>query len=306
MPCHREKVANPTEHTHHKANSIGNRCISCHMPSTEFARMRRTDHSMLPPAPSASIAFQSPNACNLCHKEKTPEWADQWVRKWRKRDYQKAVLHRGKLIQAARAKDWQKLPEMLEYVISPDRDEIFAASLINLLMASGDSRLLSVLLKASEDSSPLIRAAAEALQVFPGKGAVRALVRATGDPIRLIRIRAAASLIGFPENHLAGTERKRVEAATEEYLNSMLARPDLWNSHYNLGNCHLLRGNYDQAVLAYDTALKIEPRAVLAMVNKAISYARMGDAESAYEVLKKAIGMDSENAVVNFNSLIFH
>ena len=101
-PCHQDKVNNATQHTHHPVNNAGNRCISCHMPTTEFARMRRSDHSMLPPAPSATIAFGSPNACNLCHKDKTPQWADQWARKWRKRDYQAKVLRRGTLIQAAR------------------------------------------------------------------------------------------------------------------------------------------------------------------------------------------------------------
>ena len=80
MPCHKTKVDNPTEHTHHKADGPGNKCIYCHMPMTEFARMHRSDHSMLPPTPSATIAFKSPNACNACHKDKTPQWADTWVK----------------------------------------------------------------------------------------------------------------------------------------------------------------------------------------------------------------------------------
>jgi len=151
MPCHRDKADNPTEHTHHKADSPGNKCISCHMPTTEFARMHRTDHSMQPPSPSATIAFQSPNACNLCHKDKTPQWADQYVRKWRKRDYQAVALHRGVLIQAARKGDWRRLPEMLEYVTSRDRDAIFAASLIHMVQNSEDPRVVPVLIKASQD-----------------------------------------------------------------------------------------------------------------------------------------------------------
>ena len=118
------------------------------MPTTEFARMHRTDHSMLPPAPAATIAFKSPNACNLCHKDKTPQWADEWVRKWRKRDYQAAVLQRAGLIAAARRGDWSKLPEILDYVTSKDRDEIFATSLIRLFPTSADPRVVPVLLKA--------------------------------------------------------------------------------------------------------------------------------------------------------------
>jgi len=56
MPCHQDKVENSTAHTHHKPDSAGNKCVSCHMPMTEFARMRRSDHSMLPPTPAATTA----------------------------------------------------------------------------------------------------------------------------------------------------------------------------------------------------------------------------------------------------------
>ena len=82
--------------------------------------MRRSDHSMLPPTPAATIAYKSPNACNICHTDKDAAWADGWVRQWRKRDYQAPVLLRASLIDAARRRDWKKLPAMLEYV---ERDE---------------------------------------------------------------------------------------------------------------------------------------------------------------------------------------
>jgi hypothetical protein len=75
MPCHERYVKNAPAHTHHKEGSSGNKCISCHMPMTSFARMNRTDHSMLPPTPAATIAYKSPNACNLCHTDKDAAWA---------------------------------------------------------------------------------------------------------------------------------------------------------------------------------------------------------------------------------------
>ncbi len=302
MPCHKSKVDDPTEHTHHKADSPGNKCISCHMPMTEFARMHRSDHSMLPPAPAATIAFKSPNACNACHKDKTDQWADQWVRKWRKRDYQTAVLRRAGLIDAARKRDWSKLPEMLDYITSKGRDEIFAASLIRLISASGDSRVAPTLLMAIKDPSPLVRsAAATALQNVPTKESVRALVEATGDDYRLVRVRAAASLAGYGKFPLNDDDKKKVEAATQEYLASILSRPDQWDSHYNLGNYYLDRGDYKQAVASYDTALRMEPRGVLAMVNEAMAYARMGKNQQANDALQKALTMAPDNTAANFN-----
>ena len=134
-----------------------------------------------------------------------------------------------------------------------------------------------------------------------GKDAIQALVRATGDSYRLVRIRAAASLAGFPDLSLTNTEKKRVETATKEYLDGMLSRPDQWHSHYNLGNHYLVRGEFGPAVEAYETSLKMEPGALMPMVNKSMAYARMGDTQNARETLKAALETAPESAVVNFN-----
>jgi tetratricopeptide (TPR) repeat protein len=302
MPCHKDKVDDPSEHTRHKADSPGNQCIACHMPMTDFARMRRSDHSMLPPTPAASIAFKLPNACNACHQDKTPQWADEWVRKWRKRDYQGAVLHRAGLIDAARTRDWNKLPELLDYVASKDRDEIFAASLIRLVRTSGDPRAVPTLFTAIKDPSPLVRAAAaEALQDVSTREAAQALVTATGDDCRLVRVRAAASLAGYQNLPLQNADQKRVEAANKEYLDSILSRPDQWESHYNLGNYYLDRRDFKQAVDSYEKALRMEPRGVLAMVNEAMAYGRMGENQKANDALQKALKVAPDNAAANFN-----
>ncbi len=302
MPCHQDKVDNPTEHSRHKSNSPGNKCISCHMPTTEFARMRRTDHSMAPPSPAATMAFKSPNACNLCHQDKTPQWADEWVRKWRARDYQAPLLKRASLVEAARKRDWSKLPEMLDYMTSKDRDEIFATSLTRLVPASGDPRVVPALLKAIKDPSPLMRsAAATALQNVPNEEAVLALVEAAGDGYRLVRVRAAAALAAYPNLPLTDADKKKVESANNEYLASILSRPDQWESHYNLGNYYLDRRDFKQAVASYDKALKMEPRGVLAMVNEAMAYARMGENLKAEQALQNALKVAPDNAAANLN-----
>ncbi len=304
LPCHAERVAKAAEHIHHPPDKQGapSRCVSCHMPMTAFARMNRSDHSMLPPAPAASIKFGSPNACNSCHKDKDAAWADQNVRQWRTRDYQAPILLRAGLIDAARQRDWQKLPEMLAYMTSPERDEVFAASLIRLTMAAPDERIPPALLQAIQDPSPLMRAAAaEALAVRPGKESFQALVTAAGDSYRLVRVRAAASLAPYPAASLQGADLDKVKQATEEYLASLTARPDQWTSHYNLGNYYLNRGEVKQALAAYDTALKIEPRAVMAMVNASLAYAKLGAPDQAEKSLVQALNIAPDNAAAHFN-----
>jgi tetratricopeptide (TPR) repeat protein len=303
MPCHKERVENAAAHTYHKDGSPGSKCISCHMPTTSFARMNRSDHSMLPPTPATTIAYKSPNACNLCHKDKDAAWADKYVREWRSRDYQAPVLKRGALIEACRKRDWSKLPDMLDYITRKDRDEVFATSLIRMVPGSGDPRITPVLYKAIEDPSPLIRAAvADALQHVRTREGFQALLEAIRDDYRLVRVRAAASILGYQNFPLEDADKKKVEAAIKEHLISILSRPDQWSSHYNLGNAYLSLGEPNEAVESYDRALKLEPRAVLAMVNdESMAYAQMGEIEKADQFLQEALKVSPNNAAANFN-----
>ena len=191
---------------------------------------------------------------------------------------------------------------MLNYITSKDRDLVTATSLVRMVANSGDPRVASTLLKALKDPSPLLRgAAADALQHVSTREAVQALVTATGDGYRLVRVRAAASLGQYPNLPLKDAERKKVDKADKEYLASLTARPDQWSSHYNLGNYYLGRGDPKTAIVSYDTALRLEPRSVLVMVNESMAYARMGDNQKADESLQKALKVAPDSAAANFN-----
>jgi tetratricopeptide (TPR) repeat protein len=302
VPCHEEKVNDPQPHTHHLAEGAAGKCISCHMPMTAFARMNRSDHSLLPPAPAATLAYQSPNACNLCHVDKDAAWADALVRQWRTRDYQAPLLARAALVAAARKRDWSQLPEMLAYVGDKGRDEVFATSLIRLMATSADERIAPVLLAAMKDPSPLVRgAAADAIALRPTAEGVQALLDATGDEYRLVRVRAAAALAGYPTERLAADAKARFEKAEKEYLDFIMARPDQWTSHYNLGNYQLGRGETREAVASFEEALKLEPQAVTAMVNVSIAHARAGEIGKAEKSLQRALKLAPDNAAANFN-----
>jgi tetratricopeptide (TPR) repeat protein len=301
-PCHAERVQNAPAHTHHKAESKGNQCISCHMPMTSFARMNRTDHSMLPPAPSATLKFKSPNACNLCHSDKDAVWADSHVRKWRKRDYQAAVLHRAGLIDAARRGDWSRLPDMLSYIKNTKNNEIYRTSLVRLLRTSDDERKWPLLRQLLRDPSPLVRASA-ALSISDNltRENIDALLPATADPVRLVRIRAAEALAPIPQARVPEQSRGPLQAAQAEFLSTLNARPDDWSSHYNLGNYYASRNEIENAIGYYETALRLEPRALLPLTNIAIVYGQQGEYDKAEASLRKAVAVDSKSAPVHFN-----
>jgi Flp pilus assembly protein TadD len=68
-----------------------------------------------------------------------------------------------------------------------------------------------------------------------------------------------------------------------------------------MGNYQLGRGETKEAVASYHVALKLEPQAVMAMVNSSIAYARMGENDKAEKSLQQALKMAPDNAAANFN-----
>jgi tetratricopeptide (TPR) repeat protein len=294
LPCHEERVRNPEAHTHHKPDSVGSRCVSCHMPSTEYAHMRRTDHSMRPPTPAATLAYRSPNACNLCHTDREPGWADRQVRVWHKRDYQARVLGMARLIAAARKRDWSGLEAMLSYLRSADRDEIATASLVRLLWSCDDPRKIPVLAGLLRDPSPLVRAAAvDGLSQHLTDETLPGLLDAAHDDYRLVRVRAGAAL--------AGLRDQRAEAATGEYLASLRARPDDYSQHLNLGVYSADRGRLQEALNEYETTLRLRPDFAPALVNVSVVYSRLGQDEKAESALRRAVQIDPHNSAAWLN-----
>lgn len=257
---------------------------------------------MLPPAPAATMAFESPNACNLCHTDRDAAWADKQVREWRARDYQAPLLHRARLIDAARKRDWSKREEMLHYIGSSDRNEVFAVSLIRMIPPSDDPKILEILLKAADDPSPLVRAAAmEALAMAPSQQGLKTLAAAASDSVRLVRIRAAAALSAYPDLKVEAKDAENVGKAKDEYQASLRVWLDQWSSHFNLGNYHLDRGELKEAVACYERAIRLEPRADRVLVNASIAQARMGEFVKAEKSLQEVLRFSPENAAAHFN-----
>jgi tetratricopeptide (TPR) repeat protein len=302
MPCHAEKVKNASAHSHHPEGSAGSQCISCHMPKTEFARMTRSDHSMLPPTPAATIAYKSPNACNICHADKDAAWADGWVRQWRKRSYEAPVLQRASLIDAARRRDWKKLPAMLDYLGREDHDAVFAASLIRLLRPCDDERKWPVLLRALGDPSPLVRAnAAESLGDRIDEKTVKALSAAVQDKSRLVRVRAASAMAAIPRDLMDAKTAAAFDMAAGEFKATLNARPDHWSSYYNVGSFYLAQRDYRQAVTFYETAMRLQPRAIQPYVNISFAYNALGLNDKAAQSLSHACELEPKSMEANLN-----
>ena len=92
LQCHtpgrdpkRVALQDVAEHTHHRADSTGSGCMNCHMPYTTYGLLKTIrSHQISNPSVKSTLDTGRPNACNLCHLDKTLAWTaaylDQWYR----------------------------------------------------------------------------------------------------------------------------------------------------------------------------------------------------------------------------------
>jgi predicted CXXCH cytochrome family protein len=83
--CHREPrfKAEVAKHTHHQAGSAGSDCLNCHMPRTTYALFTAIrSHQIASPSLAGIVKNGAPNACNLCHLDKTLAWTQDRLVDW--------------------------------------------------------------------------------------------------------------------------------------------------------------------------------------------------------------------------------
>jgi predicted CXXCH cytochrome family protein len=71
-------------HTHHKTGSTGSECIACHMPKIEqtIADVNVRSHTFRFVMPGTTDSLKVPNACNVCHMDKSTRWASDTLSSW--------------------------------------------------------------------------------------------------------------------------------------------------------------------------------------------------------------------------------
>ncbi len=302
LPCHEERVANASAHSRHLPESTGNRCVACHMPRTEFARMSRHDHSLRPPMPALTLAHGSPNACNDCHADRDAAWADARVREWHARDFQAPVLRAAGLIADARRQDWRRMGEMTEWLGNSPREEMFATSLIRLWANADDDRKWPALIAALSDASPLVRSsAARGLHGHLNAEAIAGLKPLLTDEYRLVRIHAAATLARLAVGGFSAEDRAAFDLAAAEWVTAMAARGDDAEALHELGHFHLDQGELQEASTAFEQSLQLRPDKLETLVSAATVGFRMGTLDLAESYLRRAMAVAPNESAPSFN-----
>ena len=83
LQCHQTIGDRLAAHTRHTPDSDGSRCYNCHMPHTSYALLKAVrSHQIDSPSVVATLETGRPNACNLCHLDKTLAWTSRYLAKW--------------------------------------------------------------------------------------------------------------------------------------------------------------------------------------------------------------------------------
>lgn len=81
--CHERDKYETQTHTHHAADSSGSSCLNCHMPFTNYGLLKAVrTHRIASPNASVTLATGRPNACNLCHLDRTLAWTADKLTAW--------------------------------------------------------------------------------------------------------------------------------------------------------------------------------------------------------------------------------
>jgi len=84
LTCHKQFAGERlVAHTHHPAASAGSQCVNCHMPYTAYGLLRALrSHQIDSPSVDTSLRTGRPDACNLCHLDKTLGWTADRLKSW--------------------------------------------------------------------------------------------------------------------------------------------------------------------------------------------------------------------------------
>jgi tetratricopeptide (TPR) repeat protein len=277
--CHASKALSPELHSHHKADSAGNLCTSCHMPYLQHRgvgthiHFARSDHSIPIPRPAFDQKLGFENACQKCHGEKDIAWQEGKVREW----YGELKPHPqmvSNLFQAANTSDPGRAAELL------------LASATNHAMAQASGMMEYIKRFLHPDMEPPQRAVLDHLQ----------LLSRSEDP----DLRALALTI----LHLGFHAVPEVRAICEENLH-VLPAGDPVRRRWGVATAYKAdalagQGDAQTAIATYQQSLEIDSGNVVTLSHLALAWAKAGNAERAVETLKKALSIQPYRAVLHF------
>lgn len=182
--CHQELAP---AHSRHAPGSSGAACVGCHMPRTTYALFGSIrSHRITRPTPDAERGAPL-NACNLCHQDRSLDWARGWLQRWYGDGAAVSVTIEESSAPREGSSDGSGNQAPAPEAASPAR-EAWSAVAVAALSGDAASRVIAV---AALGDVP-------ARQVSGSGWQAQLLAEALDDPYAAVRFVAARSLRSWP------------------------------------------------------------------------------------------------------------
>jgi len=276
-------------HHFHQTNSKGAQCVECHAPQRNYMQVDpRRDHSFRLPRPDLSEKYNTPNACNNCHKDKNAKWAAATINKWfgskRKKD-----RHFTETFYKARQGDKTAEKSLIAIVNDQSNPAIVRATAIQLIRGSELSSG-SAIMAAIKDKNALVRLyAADRLIDLPITQRIDMAFDLLEDPLRTVRIQAARAVADLPVTQLDAEQNAYIKKGLQEYYDAQEMIADTPGGQLNLGVVYTKRKKFDAAEASYIEAIKLDPAFIAARFNLANLYNMLGENKAAINILREGI-----------------
>jgi tetratricopeptide (TPR) repeat protein len=288
--CHSAGAYDSARHHFHESGTPGGTCVSCHMPPATFMAIdERHDHSFRVPRPDLTMSLGVPSACtSSCHQTQGAAWAANQIQRRTGRlpgGYQRFA----ETFAAAERRAPGTVPALVGIATDREQPAIVRASALERMvpLAPGDPSALAPLL---DDPAPMVRrAAVSALGRADGQVRVRLLSPLLRDPIRSVRIQSAIALADLADASLTGDARANFEHAFDEFVAEQRFNADRPEAQTNLGQILLQRHRIDEAVAAFQEAIRLDATFVAAYIDLADAHRVRQNEPSAERALRDAI-----------------
>lgn len=221
--------------------------------------------------------------------QQTDKWCDQACEKWYG-PLRKTPPHFSEVIVPLRRGDPDAAKAAIELLSRTDETipVIAQATLLEELAMRGVRGVPKIAAEIAAGNSdqpdrhPMLRAsAASVLAMANPATAKQHLLRLLKDDSRLVRTSAARALLGSPAfQQLSPSERTRLDAVLKEVREEYMATSDRAGAHMGWASvCERLE-RYGEAIEAYQTAIRIEPKSAGARSNFSSLLERLADSVS--------------------------
>jgi Tfp pilus assembly protein PilF len=314
--CHRAEEFDTFQHHFHKyknesGSPVKNKfgeiipvgdgvlCVNCHMPGKYYMGIDwRRDHSIRIPRPDISIKYNTPNACNDCHADKSFQWSEDYIKKYfgeRKKHTYGFTLADG-FLQKEGADT-----SLIKLIKSDLYPEIVRATAIQYLSAYDNPKAISTIQEMLNSPEPIIRERAiDAFNSNNPEVLAKIFIPLLNDPVKMVRIAAASKLSILAKENFTDDQYKTLTAVLEEYLITLKYTADFPTGKYNLGNFYSNKGDYITAAKFYNDAIKTDSLLFPAKSNLALLYYNNGELKKAEKIFLDLINKHPEYTEGNY------